>query len=761
MKKFTRIFLTLTPTMLLLSLTSVCQIQNSALVAKFGIDGDLYSDYRQNGTFTAAGSHDWFKTNNGTGRGVIDTTGATMLKTLLSNGNNISFTRGSAIPRFSVVDTFLHMDAIYGRDYNNNDKTSFASGSKNGDDPSVWSTTPSGGMVQDKSDLIDAYAGMRRDGTTINNPNPSHVILSMGSTILSTSGNRYVDFELFVNRLAYDSVTGKFSNGGSSAKGGHEDFQFNTDGSLKKIGDIDVSLTYSSTNVTDISIYIWVSEATYSNTYGQQKFNFVPGEFYGAGNNATYGYAKIIAKTGYTLPLWGSVNSAMIAGPVWGTASKDLGTSVNNYFTEFNSVSQFSETAVDLTSIGIDPAFNNTAGNSCNPAFTRIIIKTRSSASFTAALSDFAGPYPFLDAPSVAATIVSPAPLTCSKSQTQLIPSVIDQGRYYNWSTSTGNIVGKADTSSITVNKAGKYYLSTAAAPGCPQNTDSVTVGLDNYKPVASASSIGIIDQSFTTTVLLLGGDTARSNYATPFGGSQGLLWSWTNAKGFSSLIQNPVTTDSGWHQLVVTEKRNGCKDTAKTYVLYSAQKTLAIIFGTLKATFAANLQVNVQWTMQTEEGTDHYEIERSNDGINFTQVYKVGANTQNNSAYYYSDDVRNGLSATLYYRVKIVLTTGKSQYSYIAKVASKEQENNNYVTGIYQSSSEKVRVNFYTKKATDVAIRMEDMYGRMLASSTQKSSPGNNTVHIENYSTGLHNQTVLVQVFMGNDRVVKKIILF
>lgn len=760
MKTSTNSFLTVTVIMLLLSFKTFCQVQNSALVAKFGIDGDLYSDYRQNGTFTAAGSHDWFKTTNGTGRGVIDTTGATMLKTLLSNGSNISFTRGSAIPRFSIVDTFLHMDAIYGRDYNNNDKTSFASGSKNGDDPSLWSTTPSGAMVQDKSDLIDAYASMKRDGTTINNTNPSHVILSMGSTILGTSGSRYIDFELFVNRLAYDSTIGKFSNGGSLAKGGHEDFQFNTDGSLKKIGDVDVSFTYSGTNVTDISVYIWVNLASYSNTYGQQKFNFVPGEFYGAGNHAVYGYAKIVAKAGYTLPFWGSVNSANIAGPLWGTASKDLGTAANNYYTDINSVSQFSETAVDLTSIGIDPAFNNTAGNSCNPTFTRIIIKTRSSASFTAALSDFAGPYPFLDAPSISAAIVTPDVLTCSKSQAQITPSVIDQGRYYNWSTSEGNIVGKADTSIITINKPGKYYLSTAAAPGCSQNTDSVTIALDNYKPVASASSLEMFGQSSSNASMLLGGDAANSNYATPFGGSRGLLWSWTNAKGFSSSVQNPVTADTGWHQLVLTEKRNGCEDTAKTYILYSSQKVLAIAFGTLKATASAYQHVNIQWTMQNQEGSDHYELERSNDGINFKQVYKVSATTQSNKVFYYTDDVTNNSSVVLYYRVKIVLTTGKVQYSYITKMVTKEQ-NNNYVTGIYQPSSEKVQVNLYTKKAIDVAIRMEDISGRILALTVLKSSPGNNIFNVENNSTRLHNQTVLIQVFMGNDRAVKKMILF
>ena len=34
--------------------------------ANFGVDGDVKNDYRLSGTFTAAGTHDWFKFTAGT-----------------------------------------------------------------------------------------------------------------------------------------------------------------------------------------------------------------------------------------------------------------------------------------------------------------------------------------------------------------------------------------------------------------------------------------------------------------------------------------------------------------------------------------------------------------------------------------------------------------------------------------------------------------------------------------------------------------------
>lgn len=745
----------------LLSFAANAQIQNSAAVAKFGIDGDLYSDYRLNGTFTAAGTHDWFKTTGGTGIGVIDTTGAAWLKAQLASGKNISFAKGSSIPRFSITDTFLHLDAVYGRDYNGNDKTCFTNGSKNGDNPAIWGTVPGGGLVQDKSDIIDAFASMRRDGMLVNTTNPSHLILNMGSTILGTTGARYVDFELFVNKLSYDTVTGIFGNMGPAAKGGHEDFQFNTNGSLGKIGDLNISITYSNTTVTDISVYIWVNVNTYLNTFGQQKFNFVPGEFYGAGTGASWGYAKIVAKTGSTLPLWGSVNSATINGPTWGTASKDLGASNNDYYFLSNASGQFSETAIDLTSIGIDAAFNNTAGNSCSPPYTQIMIKTRTSASFNSALVDFAGPYIFLGTPPVSADILRPQILSCATKSVTLSPAIIDHGRYYTWTTTEGNIIGRSDTSIITIDKPGKYYLTAYASPGCPQNKDSVVIGLDNYKPVATAASQGVLNEDFSNTSQLFGGDTALSNYSTPYGVSGGLLWDWSSATGFTSNIQNPVTSDSGWHQLIITEIRNGCKDTARAYVLWRTL-ILDVKVSNISAALLPNKKASIQWTIANENGDEKYELERSENGQTFIKVYYTFSTTvQSNKLYKFTDDISNTASSILYYRIKVVTASGKYMYSPVIKAGSNKTTGNNYVVNVFRNNAGSVKVNYFTRSSQPVMIKITDVNGRVLAKAALQSSAGNNTYEFHTVPLTITTQLIMVQLAAGNEIDTKKMITF
>ena len=98
--------------------------------------------------------------------------------------------------------------------------------------PSVHSVTYS---------FIDSYIHLRRDGTIINNTNPSALILTLGVSTMGNTGNRYVDFEIFHNRIAYNTTTGAFSNSGPSSTGGHTPWTFSATGNVNSVGDMTVS----------------------------------------------------------------------------------------------------------------------------------------------------------------------------------------------------------------------------------------------------------------------------------------------------------------------------------------------------------------------------------------------------------------------------------------------------------------------------------------------------------------------------------------
>ncbi len=702
------------------------------LPAGFGIDGDVISGQSQNITpSTTTGSFDWFKGST-SGIGVIDTTGAQGFKNQLEASQNVAFNLGMAFPRYSTQNGYLLLDARYGRDRVGNstggaDLTSFTNGSKNGDNPSTWATAPSGSTVSDKGDIIDSYVHMRRNGTVINNTNPSNLILAMGVSTLGNTGNRYVDFELFNSRIVYNSTTGLFSNSGPAGKGGHTNWTFKPDGTVNAVGDMTVSFSYGTAGVTEVSIYIWVSATTYS-TVNPIKFGFVPNEFYGT----TYGYAKVAVVAPFQFNAWTSASTANTSAPFWGTSSKELNNGPTSYSTQYAPY-DMGEVAVDLTSMGIDPALSTGGFDGCVPPFTSVIIKTRSSASFTSALQDFSGPYEFLDAPVAPPSIATPSVLKCNAPSITLSPLTPVSGASYQWSTANGNIISLNGNNAV-VNKAGKYYLTSSIVIGCPTRTDSTTVLEDKFQPVASATVVGsLITNNPLSTALLVGGDVTLSNVITAFGGSTGLNWNWKGPGTFSSITKDAVISQEGDYTLILIEQRNGCADTAVVSV--AAAGPMPVKYLSINAVPLENSAVAITWITTEEINNDRFEVERSFDVNTFKTIAIVldgfAAGTQKSYAYTdKSAELQN--TNVVYYRLKQFDDDGRFTYSKIMTVKLKmdaavvmEVSPNPFVESI------KVRYNASQKGIAQISI--VNATGKTVMVHQTNINVGNNNILINN----------------------------
>jgi hypothetical protein len=582
-----------------------------------------------------------------------------------------------SVARYSTVDGKLLLDARYGRDQFGNgtaagtmDYTSFGP-AKNGDNPTTWTTVPTGAAVGDKYDIVDAFMHMRRDGTVITAPSPSHLIANVGISTVGNTGTRYFDAELYCSKIAYNSGTGAFSNSGPASTGGHTAWTFNADGTIKQFGDVTISFAFTSGTCNEIYIMIWVAQTTFL-TVNPAGFDFVSGEYYGA--VLGYGYAKIKPNSG-NATVWGVGNTAIGTTPPWGTNSKTLGNmSLNNYSTSYD-IGQFGEAAIDLTELGVDPALMS-GNNPCSPPFSRILFKSRSSSSFTSALQDFAGPYEFLDAPTASAA-VSPIILTCQNALGTLQPTTIQSGDYYHWSTSGGNITSNPDSTYATIDKAGKYYLQAAVYQGCTTNIDSVVVQQDNLNPVGTASTSGTLNSNPSSTVVLLGGDPVASNVVTPFGGSQGLTYSWTGPSGFSSALRNPTTSVEGSYSLTVTENRNGCTATASTTVIRTSGIPLPIKLLNFQGNMNNN-NVTLNWSDAENETVDKFEVERSFDGKNFTTQGEVfGTEKAGAESYVFHETVNNPVR--VYYRLKMYDKAKTIDYSKILVFENKMNTNTEF----------------------------------------------------------------------------------
>ena len=749
-----------------LTIVTICPLfsfaqYTPAITAGFGIDGDVISGHSQNITpTTTTGSFDWFKATT-SGVGVIDTTGAAAYKTLLQASQNISFSQGMAFPRFSTQNGYLLLDARYGRDRVGNsgsspDITTFTNGSKNGDNPSTWNTAPTGSTVSDKGDIIDSYIHLRRDGTVINNTNPSALILTLGVSTLGNTGNRYVDFEIFHSRIAYNSTTGVFSNSGPATAGGHTAWTFNTNGSLNAIGDMTVAYSYGTGGVTAVSIYIWVAQTTY-NTVTPSKFSFVANEFYGN----TFGYEKVADLNGNQFNAWASASTANTAGPTWGTSSKSIGAGTLSFSTQYAAY-DFGEVAIDLTSMSIDPALSTSGFDACTPPFTRVITKTRSSASFTSALQDFSGPYEFLDAPQTSSAINTPGVLKCNATTTTLSPVNATGGASYQWSTADGNIVS-SNGNNATVNKAGKYYLTSAIVSGCPTITDSTVVTEDKFQPVANASIIGtLISNNPLSTVKLIGGDVLLSNYMTPFGGSTGLNFNWSGPGTFTSILKDPIVGQQGTYTLILTEQRNGCSDTAVVPVAALAGP-LPVKYLSLNAVPVENSTVAVTWVTMEEINNNRFEVERSFDQNAFKTIAIVldGFAAGSQKSYAYNDksaDLKN--KNIVYYRLKQFDNDGRFTFSKIMTVKFQTEA----ATAMEVSPNpfvESLNVRYNATQKGMAQINIIDASGKKVMVKQTNINIGSNNISINglsNLQTGLYIARLTVNgIAVDTEKIMKK----
>ena len=502
--------------------------------SNFGVDADLYANklqfgyFRYNvipygtlwpvadsaGTTHQVGTDDWFKKTSswpGSGIGIIDTIGSAAFKAaIVAAGNatarNRSFLRKMAYPSFTVahgpnpnvalpypivtpadaLPPQLLLDAVAFRDNNalqgTSDSSVFTStADKNGDNPKTWNIGI-GGTPQ-KNDLIDVAAHLR-----LNLIDQNLWGFAYSSTV-SADGNSHTDFEIYRSNITFSGTS--FTNLGPDS--GHTAGLLSSlNGSIARPGDLLVAVDFENGGTNPItSVRVWVDPnnlAGPGSGFTIAQFNALPpgprpfrftGIFNGGTNSGPYGWAEIVAKVALVDPvIFTRVNTIPLTSA--GTF-QTLGTPWGAFFNSQPSVHrdsmpelQLSEVGFNFTALGLD------APPSAGPCFTifgSLLIKTRSSSSFTSELKDFAGPFLFGNFRTTSVDAYGDTSLGCTQTSTTLCAHAVStqQGTIsYCWSTTLGGNCIDTD-SCLTVSTPGKYYVSAAVNNGCIA-VDSITV---------------------------------------------------------------------------------------------------------------------------------------------------------------------------------------------------------------------------------------------------------------------------------------------
>jgi hypothetical protein len=732
--------------------SSFAQLTNGGTNAYFGVDGDTRNNYVKYGTVSGLiPSDDWFSSASSS-YNIIDTSNASTYSGQLQANINLAFNKRMSVPLYSKLNGKLWLDAVYGRDYLATnplfDSTAFTIASKNGDNPTNWA----GGVtnIPDKNDLVDVYAHMRRDGTTVHDS----LWFFTGVSTVGTSGSRYFDIELYKNSFSYNPSTGTFTTAGTDA--GHTQWLFDASGNIIQTGDMIVAVNFSPGTAPVVDVRIWVSSATFT-TVTPAYFSFGT-NFDGA--TPAYGYASILSKSGGTA--FGSGISNYSATPAQDTTySTPWGTeqSTKNWGTQYQSL-QLIEVGLNLTRIGVDPALYSAMGlNPCQRLFSDIFFKSRSSNSFVSNMQDFVTPLEFTRNP-VMDFSLTPDTLRCNRTTGTIQITNNSTIGYYTWQTTTGNITGSnSDSSQINLNKSGTYIVSASPAPGCPATrTDTVVIPIDTFPPVASVM-VGI--GSGFSYLQFYGGDVTASNYMTPFGGSQGLLWNWSGPDGFASTIQNP-TNDTTWgtYQLIVTEKRNGCKDTALKTVNFWDFGVLAARYLILTGGYV-NQTIQLNWQDIAENNAGYYEIQKSSDNSEFETigtVFNVNGNESGTGSYFKFTDPNPDYGDN-YYRIKCTSNTGLVLYSNIIKM--NDDINGKMKIYLIQGTTDKtVSLACASDKEFSGKIAIYNMTGQLLQSSAVHMNTGLNIIALPAFNKQ-QNDVLIVSLFVNNQLAFSQKALF
>jgi hypothetical protein len=171
---------------------------------------------------------------------------------------------------------------------------------------------------------------------------------------------------------------------------------------------------------------------------------------------------------------------------------------------------------------------------------------------------------------------------------------------------------------------------------------------------------------------------------------------------------------------------------------------------------FTAHLQsgdVLLGWTVGVEQGTDHYEIERSIDGRNFSEIGSVPATGDAKYAYI-DNSPPDGAS---YYRLKMVDKDGASSYSTIVSVNIRTSGWSSQVRP--NPFRDALHLTINSTQTMSVTIQMMDPTGRALLIKEKALLPGANDFDLAGlveYSPGVYYIRVTGKTFQETIKVMK-----
>ena len=188
----------------------------------------------------------------------------------------------------------------------------------------------------------------------------------------------------------------------------------------------------------------------------------------------------------------------------------------------------------------------------------------------------------------------------------------------------------------------------------------------------------------------------------------------------------------------------------------YHVYTKTAVVLPVTIVSFTGKKESNgniLNWQVADELNLNYYQLEKSNDGQNFTFVSDIKAAGEKN--YSYTDVNMNNASAVEYYRLKSVDMDGKFTFSKIIKIKT----NLDLWTGVVNPNpiSQKIYLKIESPVQDKATVIITDISGRQLHKENISIRAGNSAYEINNaanFSTG----TYFISIFSTTQKQTIKV---
>jgi hypothetical protein len=165
----------------------------------------------------------------------------------------------------------------------------------------------------------------------------------------------------------------------------------------------------------------------------------------------------------------------------------------------------------------------------------------------------------------------------------------------------------------------------------------------------------------------------------------------------------------------------------------------------------------NLTWSTSKELGKFHFELERSDDNVNYTRIYSVDNRNDGNATNYYLFTDPQLITGKKWYRLALVNEQNARKYSNVIQLNVNPLDFE--IDNLINPFKEKLSFNITLKKADKIDVELMDMQGKIVKSASFIITPGTNSLQILNtdylspgiYTLRIHNSERVI-----NKKVMK-----